>query len=65
MELVKELARGDPWDIIKEKLQIKKGGLKYLEYMSVIVRLLDGHREVNIYDKLHRDISRYHLTIQG
>ena len=46
MELVQEMAKGDPWEIIEEKLKLKNKGLKYLEPTSVIVRLLDGHREV-------------------
>lgn len=42
IELVKEMQRGDPWELIEDKLKLKKGGLKYVDAMSAIVRLLDG-----------------------
>ncbi|CAD8177252.1 unnamed protein product [Paramecium octaurelia] len=44
-KIIEEFQRGEIWDQIDEMTKQKKNALKYLDNMSIIVRLLDGHRE--------------------
>jgi hypothetical protein len=46
-DIINELPMNDPWPYLNDLISSKK--LKYLEYMSVLVRLLDGQREVRVH----------------
>jgi len=38
----------DPWEVVAAVMDEKKSGIKYLNNMTVVIRLLDGQREVGI-----------------
>lgn len=44
--IIEGLLENDPWPFLMDKIKEKKPIIKYLEPMSVVVRLLDGQREV-------------------
>jgi hypothetical protein len=48
-EFLKEMETSDPWPFLIDKSKEKKPRIVPLEPTSVIVRLLDSNREVNIY----------------
>ncbi len=49
-DLLDNITHTDAWQYLMDLMTTKKAGLAYLEPMSLVVRLADGQREVQIWD---------------